>query len=93
MDSEAINKLCDLARLAVDTAELRDVSDKLTRIVAFVDQLQAVETSDVIPLAHPLDQPQRLRADRVTEHDGRERFQANAQRVEQGLYLVPKVIE
>lgn len=93
MDSEAINKLCDLARLAIDPAELPDVSDKLTRIIALVDQLQAVDTAGVDPLAHPLDQPQRLRTDRVTEHNERDRLQANAERVERGLYLVPKVIE
>jgi aspartyl-tRNA(Asn)/glutamyl-tRNA(Gln) amidotransferase subunit C len=93
LDSAAINKLCDLARLAVGREELPDVSDKLTRIVAFVDQLQAVDTADVSPMAHPLDQPQRFRADCVTESNERDRFQANAGSVERGLYLVPKVIE
>ena len=93
LDSETINKLCDLARLAVDPAELPDVASKLSRIVALVDELQAVDTAGVNPLAHPLDQPQRLRADRVTERNERDRFQANAERVERGLYLVPKVIE
>jgi aspartyl-tRNA(Asn)/glutamyl-tRNA(Gln) amidotransferase subunit C len=93
LDSAALNKLCDLARLAVGPEELPDVSDKLTRIVAFVDQLQAVDTDTVSPMAHPLDQPQRLRVDRVTETNERDRFQANACSVERGLYLVPKVIE
>ena len=93
LDSHAINKLCELARLAIEEAELPDVSSKLTRIVALVDELQAVDTSGVIPLAHPLDRPQRLRVDHVTEQDDRDRFQANAARVARGLYLVPRVIE
>lgn len=69
------------------------MSAKLTEIVRFVDQLQAADTSGVTPMAHPLDQPQRLRADEVTETDQRERYQANASATERGLYLVPKVIE
>ena len=70
-----------------------DVVDKLSRIVEFVDQLKAAPTTDVVPMAHPLDQSQRLRADEVTEANERERIQANAPAVEDGLYLVPKVIE
>jgi len=90
---EAIEKLCDLARLKVGADELDDVVSKLSRIVGFVDQLQSVDTSAVEPMAHPLSQPQRLRADVVTEADQHERFQANAQHVMDGLYLVIKVIE
>lgn len=93
LDSQAIGKLCELARLAIGEAELPDVSSKLTRIVALVDELQAVATTNVSPLAHPLDRPQRLRSDRVTEHNDRDRLQANAARIGHGLYLVPKVIE
>ena len=67
--------------------------NNLSRIIAFVDQLQSVDTSDVVPMAHPLHMAQRLRADSVTETDERDKYQANAGRVEAGLYLVPKVIE
>jgi aspartyl-tRNA(Asn)/glutamyl-tRNA(Gln) amidotransferase subunit C len=66
---------------------------KLSRIVDFVDQLQAAPTQDVLPMAHPTDQVQRLRADSVTEVDERDRLQANAGAVRDGFYLVPKVIE
>ena len=93
LDPASIEKLCELARLEVSPTELADVSSKLSRIVALVDELQAVDTAGIEPLAHPLRQPQRLRADRVTEHDERERYQANATKVARGLYLVPKVIE
>ena len=69
------------------------MSAKVSSIVAMVDQLQAVDTTGVAPMAHPLDRPQRLRDDVVTEADRHELYQRNAPLVERGLYLVPKVIE
>jgi len=90
---EDIHRLCRLARLEITSAEVADVSAKLSSIVALVDQLQAVDTSGVAPMAHPLDRPQRLRLDTVTEVDRHEFYQRNAPLVECDLYLVPKVIE
>ena len=90
---EDIRRLCQLARLEITPAEVADVSAKLSSIVALVDQLQAVDTSGVAPMAHPLDRPQRLRPDTVTEVDQHELYQRNAPLVERDLYLVPKVIE
>lgn len=55
--------------------------------------MNQVDTTDIEPLAHPLDIPQRLREDKVTEPNLRDKFQAIAPQVESGLYLVPKVIE
>ena len=88
-----IHRLCRLARVEITPGEIADVSAKLTSIVAMVDQLQAVDTEGVTPMAHPLDRAQRLREDRVTETDRHEVYQRNAAQVERGLYLVPKVIE
>jgi aspartyl-tRNA(Asn)/glutamyl-tRNA(Gln) amidotransferase subunit C len=82
-----------LARLEISPAEVPDASAKLSSIVAMVDQLQAVDTTGVTPMAHPLEQPQRLRPDVVTEVDRHELYQRNAALVERDLYLVPKVIE
>ena len=65
----------------------------LSDILALVEQLNAVDTAGVEPMAHPLDATQRLRPDEVTETDEREAFQAIAPQTEAGLYLVPKVIE
>jgi len=90
---EEIEKLGELARLHIEPDEVEDLVAKLTSILAFVDQLQAADTSSVEPMAHPLDQSQRLRADEVTETDRHDLYQQNAPRVERGLYLVPKVIE
>jgi aspartyl-tRNA(Asn)/glutamyl-tRNA(Gln) amidotransferase subunit C len=93
LKSEDVEKLCSLARLEVAPAESADLLAKLTDIVRLVDELQAQDTRGVVPMAHPLDRPQRLRADVVTESDEHALYQANAPLVESDLYLVPKVIE
>ena len=93
LNREDLEKLCLLARVEMTTSEMADVQTKLSDIVKLVDQLQAVDTAGVSPMAHPLDREQRLREDRVTETDDHERIQHNAPLVERALYLVPKVIE
>ena len=90
---EDIERLCRLARLEITPAEVADVSAKLTSIVSLVDELKAVDTTGVTPMAHPLERPQRLRPDVVTETDRHALYQRNAPLVERDLYLVPKVIE
>lgn len=90
---EDVQKLCVLARLEIGPDEIGDLSAKLSDIMRLVGELQAQDTHGVEPMAHPLERPQRLRPDAVTETDGRDLYQANAPLVEQGLYLVPKVIE
>ena len=93
LSKDQVEHIAHLARLTLAADEIDEVTDKLSRIVDFVDQLQAAPTSDVIPMAHPLNQSQRLRADEVTETNERDRIQANAPSVEDGYYVVPKVIE
>ena len=90
---EDIDKLCELARLEIAAGEADDLAAKLTGNVDMVGQLAAVRTDGVEPMAHPLERPQRLREDVVTDEDRRELYQRNAPAVENGLYLVPKVIE
>ncbi len=82
-----------LARLGLNDDEARHYLEDLGRILSMVDDLQALDTRGVAPLAHPLDATQRLRADEVTETDRREQFQRCAPAVENGLYLVPRVVE
>ena len=93
LDKEQVQHIALLARLRVADEEIADTVDKLSRIVDFVDQLSQADTTDVVPMAHPLDAAQRLRPDAVTEPDQRDDFQENAPAVSDGLYLVPKVIE
>jgi aspartyl-tRNA(Asn)/glutamyl-tRNA(Gln) amidotransferase subunit C len=83
-----------LARLALSEAEIPLYVEGLSRIMQLVAELEAADTSQVEPMAHPLPgQRQRLRADVVTGTDQRELLQRNAPQVEAGLYLVPRVIE
>ncbi len=93
LSKNQVQDIATLARLTIAPDEVDDVVEKLSRIVDFVDQLQAAPTNDVVPMAHPLNAPQRLRPDAVTESDERDRFQVNAIAVRDGMYLVPKVIE
>lgn len=88
-----VKKIAFLARLDIRDEDVPGYAGNLSRIIDFVDQLDAAPTGDVQPMAHPLDMAQRLREDAVTEANERELFQQNAPRVEEGLYLVPKVIE
>ena len=90
---EEITRLARLARIDVPEAELAGLAAQLNGILGLVDQMRAVDTSGVEPMSHPQDVMQRLRDDEVTETDRRESFQAGAPAVEDGLYLVPKVIE
>jgi len=93
LDNEAVSKIAHLARLGVDADEYDAYARNLSDILSFVEQLNAVDTTGIEPLAHPVEACQRLRPDAVTETDQRERFQRIAPQVEAGLYLVPKVIE
>lgn len=88
-----VNKIAWLARLAIDPDKAEAYARDLSGILDFVAAMDAAETAGVEPMAHPLDEVQRLRPDEVTEVDQRDWFQAHAPLVEAGLYLVPKVIE
>ena len=89
-----VDNIAHLARLAITEAEAPVYVDSLSKILNFVEQLNAADVSAVEPMAHPLaGQVQRLRADEVTAVDEHEKFQRHAGKVEAGLYLVPRVIE
>ena len=90
---DQIRAIADLARLELSPAEAVAMQQELTGILRLVDQMSAVDTTGVEPMSHPQAAMQRLREDRVTEGDQRGEFQAIAPQVEDGLYLVPKVIE
>ena len=88
-----VEKIAQLARLHISDSEIDEVTGRITDILALIDQMQSVDTDTVVPLAHPLDLTQRMREDDVTEFNRRDELQLLAPDVEQGLYLVPKVIE
>ncbi len=88
-----VKKIAHLARLAINEADTPKYVSELSTILDFVAQMDKVDTGSILPMAHPLDVTQRLRADEVTEPNQRELFQSIAPSVESGLYLVPQVIE
>ncbi len=93
LDKTEVEKIAHLARLHISDAEADEVTSRITDILALIDQMQSVDTDAVEPLAHPLDMVQRLRRDEVTETNRRDELQRLAPESQDGLYLVPKVIE
>jgi len=91
---EQIASIAALARLDLSSSEIPVYQNSLSSILEFIGALDAADTANVAPMAHPLPGlSQRLRPDAVTETDHHEQYQANAPQVAAGLYLVPKVIE
>jgi aspartyl-tRNA(Asn)/glutamyl-tRNA(Gln) amidotransferase subunit C len=88
-----VHRLAELARLEIDADEADEVRAKLDAIFAMINELNAVDTADVAPMAHAQDVSAPLREDRITEADRHALYQSVAPAVEGGLYLVPKVIE
>jgi len=93
LDRSDVEKIAHLARLYISEDEKARYAADLSNILDLVAQMDAANTTDVQPMAHPLQMSQRLRADHPTEPDQRERFQQVAPLTEDGLYLVPRVIE
>lgn len=92
-----VRRLAQLARLALEPEESHAVLEQLNRVLGLVEEMRRVDTRGVEPMAHAADarqsEGQRLRPDEVREEDRRAAYQAVAPSVEDGLYLVPKVIE
>lgn len=93
LESDSVVHIAHLARLHLADDDLDRFTGELSNILSFIEQMNAVDTDDVVPMAHPLDMSQPLRADVISEQDRREEYQENAPAVRDGLYLVPKVIE
>ncbi|WP_205231452.1 Asp-tRNA(Asn)/Glu-tRNA(Gln) amidotransferase subunit GatC [Azospira oryzae] len=90
---EQVRRIAHLARIETSDAEVQTTLDHLNGIFSLIEEMQAVDTQGVAPMAHAQDLAQRLREDAVTESDRRAAFQSVAPETEAGLYLVPKVIE
>jgi len=88
-----VQRIAHLARLELSEAEAGAMQAQMNDILAMVDRMAAVDTSGVEPMSHPQEVTQPLRDDAVTEPDRRDEFLALAPQAEDGLYLVPKVIE
>ena len=88
-----IKRIAHLARIEINDSEADKTLNKLTGILALIEEMQAVDTTGISPVSHSQDVVQRLREDVVTASNQRDAFQLNAPAVDHGLYLVPKVIE
>jgi len=88
-----VHRIAHLARIEIDATAAREVHAKLEAIFAMINELQAVDTTGIVPMSHAQEMSLPLRDDVVTETDCRDKFQKLAPAVADGLYLVPKVIE
>jgi aspartyl-tRNA(Asn)/glutamyl-tRNA(Gln) amidotransferase subunit C len=88
-----VRRIAHLARLAVSETEVEAALSQLNGIFAMIETLRAVDTTGIEPMSHAVEMSQPLREDLVTEPDLRDKYQGVAPAVEDGLYLVPKVIE
>ncbi len=93
VDQAEIENIAALAKIRVNDTEVDELTTRISTILDLVDQMQGIDTEGVEPLANPLNASQRLRADSITETDQRESYQAIAPATEDGLYLVPRVID
>lgn len=93
LNTADVKRIAHLARIEISDAEAEATLQKLTGILDLIEQMQAVDTTGIEPMSHSQDVTQRLREDVVTKTNQREEFQKIAPAVENGLYLVPKVIE
>ncbi len=90
---EDVQAIAHLARIEIIESDSERYATDLSNILSLAEQMNAVDTTGVVPMAHPMDATQRLRADTVTETNQREKLQANAPDVENGLFKVPRVID
>jgi aspartyl-tRNA(Asn)/glutamyl-tRNA(Gln) amidotransferase subunit C len=93
LSTDDVKRIARLARIETSDAEAQATQTQLNSIFDLIATMQAVDTSGVSPMAHAQEVYQRLREDVATETDRRTAFQAIAPAVENGLYLVPKVID
>jgi len=93
LTTDDIKQIAHLARIGLDDSALEPLRDDLSTVLSLVEQLNAVDTTGVDPMAHPGNAVLRLREDKVSEENRRESLQAPAPQVAQGYFLVPRVIE
>ncbi len=93
LNKSEVGKIALLAKLHVNDTDVDEIADRITEILSLINQMQAIDTESVEPMSHPLDAVQILREDVVTETNHRDELQKLAPKAENGLYLVPKVLD
>ena len=93
LDAQTVSQIANLARLSLNDTQSGEYAQSLNKILGMMETLKAIDTTGVEPLKSPFDHPQPLRPDVVTETNHRDEYQAIAPATQDGLYLVPRVIE
>lgn len=93
INNDDVEKIAHLARLAIDPAQLETYTQTLSEILDLVEQMNEVDTDGIDAMAHPRDTELMLRADAVTEENQRDKYLKLAPASENGLFLVPKVLD
>ena len=93
LSDDQLRRLARLARIALQPGETSAAAERLNRVLGLIDEMRRVDTQGIEPMSHAVDLSQRLRPDEVKEPERREAYQSVAPAVQDGLYLVPKVIE
>ena len=93
LDTKTVQDIARLARLSIADQEIEKYGSELSNILELVAQMEAINTDNIEPMTHPFDATLRMREDEITEDNNRDKFQAIAPNAENGLYLVPKVID
>lgn len=93
LDAATVQHIAKLARIELDDTHTPTIQKELSSILDMVEQMQAVDTDGIQPMSHPMDATQRLRTDEVTEPNQRDALMANAPEQQDGLFIVPKVVE
>ena len=93
LNAQTVSQIANLARLSLNDTQSAEYAQSLNKILDMMDSLKSIDTEGVEPLKSPFDNPQPLRADVVTESNHRDEYQAVAPETQDGLYLVPRVIE
>jgi len=93
LSPQQIHKIAHLAKLRIDDQSIDEISSQMDNIMTLIDHMEQADTSDIEPLSHPQDPVLRLREDKVTDNDRRDDFMQLTEHSEDGLYLVPRVLE
>ena len=93
LSAETVSAIANLARLSLNDTQSAEYAQSLNKILGMMETLKGIDTDGVEPLKSPFDNPQPLREDVVSEQNHREAYQAVAPATQEGLYLVPRVIE
>ena len=90
---DVVKNVAELAQLELNPEEIKRLLTGMQKILDLAEQMQSIDTEGVDPVSNPLDSTQQLRRDKVTEKNERDLYQSMAPETQDGLYLVPKVIE